>query len=236
MLFPQLGRNGTMFERRVVFGKKQAALSDPREPLRPAPGAGGAAPAFHKRQWEDPRIGPMLRDAGFAPDDAASIVPTADNRLAVFAAANQRLQERTESFNRDMTARHGHCRALPFLVIDHKIWDGPHGAFLYAQLDLIGYDEWNVIMLAEDPQTTETCGLAGHPGFLPAVTQLMTEHVVGWEARHNALLKTFGDTASADRDISRDQYEMEKDTLRREIIDKAGWMKLRIIDDLLRKG
>lgn len=225
-----------MFERRVVFGKKQAALSDPREPLRPAPGAGGAAPAFHKRQWEDPRIGPMLRDAGFAPDDAASIVPTADNRLAVFAAANQRLQERTESFNRDMTARHDHCRALPFLVIDHKIWDGPHGAFLYAQLDLIGYDEWNVIMLAEDPQTTETCGLAGHPGFLPAVTQLMTEHVVGWEARHNALLKTFGDTASADRDISRDQYEMEKDTLRREIIDKAGWMKLRIIDDLLRKG
>ena len=225
-----------MFERRVVFGKKQAALSDPREPLRPAPGAGGAAPAFHKRQWEDPRIGPMLRDAGFAPDDAASIVPTADNRLAVFAAANQRLQERTESFNRDMTARHGHCRALPFLVIDHKIWDGPHGAFLYAQLDLIGYDEWNVIMLAEDPQTTETCGLAGHPGFLPAVTQLMTEHVVGWEARHNALLKTFGDTASADRDISRDQSEMEKDTLRREIIDKAGWMKLRIIDDLLRKG
>ena len=29
---------------------------------------------------------------------------------------------------------------------------------------------------------------------------------------------------------------MEKDTLRREIIDKAGWMKLRIIDDLLRKS
>ncbi|MCC8956364.1 hypothetical protein H8B02_23935 [Bradyrhizobium sp. Pear77] len=92
-----------MFERRVVFGKKQATLGDPREPVRPAPGADGAAPAFHRRQWEDPRIGPMLRDAGFAPDDAASIVPTADNRLAVFAAANQRLQERTESFNRDMT-------------------------------------------------------------------------------------------------------------------------------------
>ncbi|MHC2462836.1 hypothetical protein [Bradyrhizobium embrapense] len=225
-----------MFERRVVFGKKQATSGELKKPLRPAPDAAGAAPAFHKKQWEDPRIGPMLRDAGFAPDDAASIAPSADNRLAVFAAASQRLQERTESFNRDMTARHGYCHALPFLVIDHKIWDGPHGAFLYAQLDLIGYDQWNVIMLAADPQTTEACGLAGHPGFLPAVTQAMTEQVIAWEARHNVLLKTLGTTASGDRDTSREQYEMEKDALRREIIDKAGWMKPRIIEDLLRKS
>lgn len=225
-----------MFERRVVFGKKQATSGELKKPLRPAPDAGGAAPAFHKKQWEDPRIGPMLRDAGFAPDDAASIAPSADNRLAVFAAASQRLQERTESFNRDMTARHGHCRALPFLVIDHKIWDGPHGAFLYTQLGLIGYDEWNVIMLAEDPQTTETCGLAGHPGFLPSVTQVMTEHVTAWKARHQALLETLGITASGGRDASHDEYEMEKDTLRREIIDKVGWMKPRIIDDLLRRA
>ncbi|OKO83355.1 hypothetical protein AC628_02120 [Bradyrhizobium sp. NAS96.2] len=225
-----------MFGRRVEFGKKQETLGGLKDAVRPAPDADGAAPAFHKKQWDDPRIGPMLRDAGFVPDDAGSVVPTADNRLAVFAAANQRLQARTKSFNRDMTARHGHCHALPFLVIDHKIWDGPHGTFLYAQMDLIGYDEWNVIMLAADPQTTETCGLAGHPGFLPAVTQAMTEHVIAWEAQHNALLKTFGITASGGSDISREQYETEKDTLRREIIDKAGWMKLRIIEDLLRKS
>ncbi|QOZ34637.1 hypothetical protein [Bradyrhizobium sp. CCBAU 53421] len=225
-----------MFERRVVFGKKQVISGDLKEPVRPAPDADAAPPAFHKKQWDDPRIGSMLRDAGFAPDDTASIAPTADNRLAVFAAANQRLQQRTEAFNRDMTARHGHCDALPFLVIDQKIWDGPHGAFLYAQMNLVGYDEWNVIMLAGDPQTTEACGLAGHPGFVPSVTQVMTEHVIAWEARHSALLKTFGITASGGRQLPNEQYEMEKDTLRREIIDKAGWMKPRIIEDLLRKG
>ncbi|NEU98990.1 hypothetical protein [Bradyrhizobium uaiense] len=225
-----------MFGRRVVFGKKQEASGEFKEAERPAPGADGAAPAFHKKQWDDPRIGSMLRDAGFAPDDAASIVATADNRLAVFAAANKRLQERTETFNRDMTARHGHCHAIPLLVIDQNIWDGPHGGFLYGQMDLIGYDEWNVIMLAGDPQTTESCGLAGHPGFLPAVTQIMIEHVTEWKARHNALLETFGIAATGGRDIPHEQYEMEKDTLRREIIDKAGWMKPRIIDDLLRKG
>lgn len=224
-----------MFGRRVEFGKKREALGDLKETPRPARDADSAAPAFHKMQWDDPRIGSMLRDAGFAPDGERDIVPTADNRLAVFAAANQRLQARTEAFNRDMTARHGHCRAVPFLVIDHKIWDGPHGAFLYAQMGLIGYDEWNVIMLAGDPQTTATCGLAGHPGFLPAVTQTMTEHVIAWEARHNALLREFGIPVGGGRDVAREQYEMEKDTLRLEIIDKAGWMKPRIIEDLLSK-
>ena len=225
-----------MFGRRVVFGKKQETLGELKETERPAPDADSAPPAFHKKQWDDPRIGSMLRDAGFAPDDAGSIAPTADNRLAVFAAANRQLQQRTETFNRDMTARHGHCNAVPFLVIDHKIWDGPHGAFLYAQMNLIGYDEWNVIMLASDPQTTASCGLAAHPGFLPAVTQIMTEHVIEWKARHDGLLEAFGIPDSGGRDVPNEQYEMEKDALRREIIDKAGWMKPRIIDDLLLRG
>ncbi|WP_456732572.1 hypothetical protein [Bradyrhizobium sp. USDA 3364] len=210
-------------------------MGELKEALHPAMDADGAAPLFHKKQWDDPRIGPVLRDAGFMPDDERNVAPTTDDHLAVFAAANMRLLERTETFNRDMTARHGHCHALPFLVIDQKIWDGRHGAFLYGQMNLIGYDEWNVIMLAGDPQTTQSCGLAGHPGFLPAVTQAMTEDVMAWTARHNALLKEFGLTAGG-RDVPHEQYEMEKDTLRREIIDKAGWMKPRIIDDLLRKG
>jgi hypothetical protein len=178
----------------------------------------------------------MLRDAGFTPDDERSIAPTADNYLAVLAAANTRLQERTETFNRDMTARHGHCQAVPFLIIDQKLWDGPHGTFLYGQMNLIGYDEWNVIMLAGDPQTTQSCGLAAHPGFLPAVTQTMTQHVIEWKARHNALLETFGISASGGLDVPHGEYEMERDALRTEIVDKVGWMKPRIIDDLLSKG
>lgn len=224
-----------MFGRRPVFGKKQQTLGGFEHAERPPPDADGATPVFHKQLWNHPQIGSLLRDAGFAPDDERAIAPEADDRLAAFAAANTRLQARTETFNRDMTARHGYCQAVPFLVIDQKIWDGPHGGFLYGQMDLIGFDEWNVIMLAGDPQTTESCGLAGHPGFLPPVTQVMTEHVIAWKARHNALLETFGLTAGGGRDISHQEYEMEKDTLRGEIIDNAGRMKLRIIDDLLRK-
>lgn len=223
-----------MFGRRVVFGKKQDASGE-KDTSRPAPDVDRAAPAFHKMQWDHPQIGSLLRDAGFVPDDEHSVAPTADNSLAVFEAASRRLQQRTEAFNRDMAAQHGYCHALPFLVIDQKIWDGPHGAFLFGQMDLTGYDEWNVIMLAGDAQTTASCGLAAHPGFLPAVTQTMTEHVIDWKARHNGLLETYR-SATVGSDVTREPYEIEKDALRREIIDKAGWMKPRIIDELQRRG
>ena len=63
----------------------------------------------------------------------------------------------------------------------------------------------------------------------------MTEHVIEWKARHNGLLKAFGIPESGVRVVN-EQYEMEKDELRREIIDKVGWMKPRIIDDLLLRG
>ena len=223
-----------MFGRRGVFGKKRETLGEPKDTSRPAPDADRTAPAFHKMQWDHPQIGSLLRDAGFVPDNEHDAAPTADNSLAVFAAASRRLQQRTEAFNRDMAAQYGYCHALPFLIIDQKIWDGPHGAFLYGQMDLIGYDEWNVIMLAGDPQTTASCGLAAHPGFLPAVTQTMTEHVIEWKARHSGLLETFRNAGGGD--IPREQHEIDKDALRREIIDKAGWMKPRIIDELQRRG
>jgi hypothetical protein len=36
------------------------------------------------------------------------------------------------------------------------------------------------------------------------------------------------------RGITREQYEAEKDALRQDIIDCVGWMKPRIISELLR--
>jgi hypothetical protein len=34
--------------------------------------------------------------------------------------------------------------------------------------------------------------------------------------------------------MTQEQYEAEKDALRREIVDNVGWMKSRIISELLR--
>ncbi|WOH52975.1 hypothetical protein [Bradyrhizobium sp. sBnM-33] len=202
--------------------------------MRPTPDADGVTRAFSRELWDDPKIGKLLRDVGFAPDDARNVLPTANDYIALFAAAKQRLEERTEAFNREMTMRHGYCRAAPFLVIDHTIWDGEHGAFLYAQMNLIGYDDWNVLMLAADVRTKELCDIAGHPGTVPAVTEVMTKRVIEWKQRRDLALEAFGVTAMGGQGITREQYEAEQDALRREIMDNVGWMKPRIISELLR--
>ena len=223
----------------AVFGRrKPQTFTELKETMRPAPDADGVTRVFPTELWDDPKIGKMLRDVGFAPDDARNILPTAEDYIALFAAARKRLDERAEAFNREMTMRHGYCHALPFLVIDHTIWDGEHGAFLYAQMNLIGFDDWNVIMLAADERTREACDLAGHPGRAPAVTQVMAERVVEWKRRYEVALEAFGVTATGGpgttQGMTREQFETEQDDLRREIVDNVGWMKPRIISELLR--
>jgi len=219
----------------AMFGRrKPQSSSELKETMRPTPDADGVTRVFPKELWDDPNIGNMLRQAGFAPDDARNILPTAQDYMALFAAARKRLDERAEAFNRDMTMRQGYCRAVPFLVIDHTIWDGEHGAFLYAQLNLIGFDDWNVLMLAADVRTKDACGIAGHPGSVPEVTQVMTQRVVEWRRRYDLALNAYGITATGGQGITREQFEMEQDDLRREIVDNVGWMKPRIISELLR--
>ena len=44
-------------------------------------------------------------------------------------------------------------------------------------------------MLAADERTREACDLAGHPGTVPAVTQVMTERVVEWKRRYEVALE-----------------------------------------------
>lgn len=223
-----------MFGRKVAFGKKQQSFQELKEMMRPTSDADGVTRVFSKELWDDPKIGTMLRDLGFEPDDARNIQRTADDYIALFAAAKARLQERTDSFNATLTERHGHCRAVPFLVIDNTIYDGEHGAFLYAQLDLIGFDDWNVIMTAADQQTKDLCGLPGYPGPVPAISEAMAKRVIDWKRRHEFALETFGITATGGQGITREQYEAEKASLRQEIIDHVVVMKPRIIDELLR--
>jgi hypothetical protein len=222
-----------MFGRRATFGTRQPSVAELKE-MRPTPDADGVTRVFSRELWDDPKIGKLLREVGFAPDDARNILPTADDYIALFAAARKRLEERTETFNREMTERHGYCRATPFLVIDHTIYDGEHGAFLYAQMNLIGFDDWNVLMLAGDIRTKELCDMAGHPGTIPAVTDVMTKRVIEWRQRHEVALEAFGVTALGGQGMSREQFEQEQDALRREIVDNVGWMKSRIISELLR--
>src|SRR5262249_4716277 len=84
-----------------------------------------------------------------------------------------------------------------------------------------------------DVRTKELCGLAGHPGSVPAITQDITKRVVAWKARHESALEAFGITATGGQGITREQYEAEVNALRREIVDYVVSTKQRIMTELL---
>ena len=58
--------------------------------------------------------------------------------------------------------------------------------------------------------------------------------MVDWNRRYDAALEAFGVTATGGQGMTREQFEAEQDDLRREIVDNVGWMKPRIISELLR--
>ena len=74
--------------------------------------------------------------------------------------------------------------------------------------------------------------------MVPAVTEVMTKRVIDWKHRHDIALEEYGITArggqGTTQGMTREQYEAEHDALRREIVDNVGWMKPRIICELLR--
>jgi len=224
-----------MFGRRTTFGKQKPSVSDLMK-MQPTPDSDGVTRVLPKTLWDDPKIGSMLRDCGFEPDDPRNIRPTAEDYADLIEASHKRLEERVETFNREMAARHGYCRAAPFMVIDGPVWAGEHGAFLNAGMGLLPFDDWNVLMLAGDVRTKDVCGLAGHPGPIPAVTEAVIQYVVEWRQRHEVALEAYGITATGaeGRGITREEYEAKKDALRQDIVDQIAWMKQRIISELER--
>ena len=219
------------FGRKVTFGRKQQSMAELQAMMR-EPDADGIARVFPKELWDDPAIGKLLRDVGMDPDDERNIIRSADDWIATFKAAEQRLAERTVAFSREMEARHGYCRAMPLLVIGRDIYNGEHGAFLYAQMDLIGFDDWNVIWCAADQQTKDACGLPGYPFDLPQLTEAVLTRVKDWHNRHEFILETFGITATGGMGISRQKYERETANIRQEILDWVESMKPRIVGEL----
>lgn len=221
-----------MFGRKRVFGTKSPAYQAQLAAMQPSPDADGVARVFPKQLWDDPKIGSFLRSAGMQPDDPQNIARTGDHFIAKFKAAREALNARTAQYNARMRRSFGHCNALPLLIIEQAIWDGPNGAFLYGNLDLVGYDDWNVLMMAGDAQTVEACGLAPHPGKLLALTAAVEDHIVRARARWEQAHESFGDTIMGRPGIDREEFERVAATITSDLkafVDRCKAMTCEII-------
>ncbi len=221
-----------MFGRKPVFGSKSSTYQAQQAAMQPSPDADGVTRVFPKELWDDPKIGSFLRSAGMQPNDPKNIARTGDHYIAKFKAARETLNARTAEFNARMRRNFGHCNATPFLIIDQSIWDGPHGAFLYGNLDLVGYDEWNVLMMAGDVQTLEACGLALHPDKLLLVTAATEDHIVRAKARWEQAHESYGHGIMGRPGIDREEFERIEATITSDLmafVDKCKAMTCEIV-------
>lgn len=217
---------------RMPFGRKKPSLAEFREGATPKPDDDGVTRVFSKQLWDDPKVGEFLRGMGMNPDDPRNRVTTADEYIARFARAREALQERAAAFNAEKTREFGHCNARPMLIIGSEIWDGPHGAFLYGQLDLCGYDDWNVLMCAGDQPTIDRCGLVGHPGSIPALTQKIMEKILALKARYQEAHDSLGRRILGGEGIDSAKMDSIVADLRRELVDYVAFCRGKVIEIL----
>ena len=213
-----------------MFGRRKPSLEELKTMMMPTPDDDGVTRVFSKALWDHPRVGDFLRQMGMEPDSPRNRVTTAEEHIARFARAREALMERAAAFNRDMTARYGHCNARPMLIIAPEIWDGPHGAFLYGQLDLCAYDDWNVLMCAGDQETIDRCELIGHPGSIPALTQKMTAKIIALKTRHQQAHASLGRRVLGEQGIDGEELDRIVAELRDELVDYAVFCRIKTIE------
>jgi hypothetical protein len=217
-----------------MFGRKKPSLEELKDTLRPASDADGVTRVFPKELWDHPEIGDFLRKMGMHPDEQRNRIPTAEEHVARFARAREALMHRADVFNRENAGKYGHCNARPMLIIAPEIWDGPHSAFLYGQLDLCGYDDWNVLMCAGDQETIDRCGLVGHPGSIPALTQKMTEKIVQLKTRYQQAHDSLGMRVLGKPGIDASEMHRIEDDIRHELLAYVGFCRGKTIELLSR--
>lgn len=182
---------------RGTFGrKKPVSYQELKRMDWNTPDADGVTRVFSRELWDDPTVGKLLRDVGMSPDDPGNIRKTMDDYRAEFALAKARLDAEVEAASADLRRRHGHAQLGPFLLIDGPIWDGRHGAFLFGQLALCPYDEWNVMLLGTDLETIKRCPVLPHVGRDQALLTAMEKKVGELHARYEHGLELFGLTAT----------------------------------------
>ena len=214
-----------------MFGRKKSpSLAEMKANMMPSPDRDGVTRVFSKELWDDPKTGAFLRQVGMNPDDERNRVRTADDHIAHFARAREALMQRAAAYNRDMTAKHGHCNARPMLVIGPDIWDSEHGAFLYGQLDLCGFDEWNILMCAGDQETIDRCGLIGHPGVVSALDQKMIEKIVELKTLHGRAHDAFGLHILEQGGIDREEYDRTLETIKRDLLSYVEFCRAKITE------
>ncbi|QOZ34874.1 hypothetical protein [Bradyrhizobium sp. CCBAU 53421] len=110
------------------------------------------------------RHGDMLRSLGFGLNDAANIIPDEAEFARRVKQSLATQDARRTKIETELLQAHGHNAIRPFFVLSEPVYNGELGQFLIKLMNLLPYDDWNIIYLPMDRATQVAMGgLPLHP-------------------------------------------------------------------------
>ena len=108
--------------------------------------------------------GRMLKSFGFDLNDPANIIPDDaefDRRIKESLAKQDARRTQIEA---DLLRAHGHNAIRPFFVLAEPVFNSQLGQWLIRSMNLLPYDDWNLVYLPLDRATQAAMGgLPLHP-------------------------------------------------------------------------
>ena len=121
----------------------------------------------------------MLRSLEFGPNDAANVIPDEaefERRTKESLAKQDARRTRIED---ELKRTHGHNAIRPFFVLSEPVYNSELGQWLIRLMNLMPYDDWNIVYLPMDRETQAAMGgLPLHPRqSIGPIDELMCEQI-----------------------------------------------------------
>lgn len=121
----------------------------------------------------------MLWRLGFGPDDEANVIPDDaefDRRIKQSLAQQDARRTKIEA---ELLRTHGHNAIRPFFILAEPVYNGQLGQWLIRLMNLLPYDDWNIVYLPLDRETQAAMGgLPLHPcQSIGPIDELMCQQI-----------------------------------------------------------
>jgi hypothetical protein len=121
----------------------------------------------------------MMWRLGIGPDDEANIIPSdADFDRRIKGSLAKQDARRTQ-IEKELLRTHGHNAIRPFFILAEPVFNSELGQWLIRLMNLMPYDDWNIVYLPMDRETQAAMGgVPLHPRqSIGPIDQLMCEQI-----------------------------------------------------------
>jgi len=131
--------------------------------------------------------GDMLRALGIDMNHPANVIPDAAEFDRRVKESLEKQDARRTQIETELLRKHGHNAIRPFFILAEPVFNGPLGQWLIRILNLLPYDDWNVVYLPLDRATQAAMGggLPLHPcQSIGPIDELMCQQLDGFQRQY----------------------------------------------------